>query len=376
MKQKELLVILIIFIVSVSGCAPVRHAVPEPLILKATLPGMPGNIRVFEEDFTPTVKQNPKDSNDYSLLALSGGGASGAFGAGVLCGWTKTETRPKFQVVTGISTGALIAPLAFIGPECDEELKQIYTTIKPKDIFNVNGLFGVLGILYGESYADTKPLSLLIAKTMTQEKIDVIAQEYAKGRRLYVGTTYLDAQRFVIWDMGAIAASKNPHAAEIFRKVLLASAAFPGLFPPVCFDVEADGKKYDEMHVDGGTITGVFSHFKSFRVAGQMPYKLSNIYVIKNGRVAAEYKKVKRNSLKILNHSFLTLMKTQTWNDLYRIYDLAKDDKIGFSYMCIPSDYVTESTKMFDPVEMKRLFDMGFEMGKAGDKWQKTVAIK
>lgn len=336
---------------------------------------MPPNIRVFEEDYVPNIGQLSADSSSCNFLAISGGGANGAFGAGVLCGWTETGVRPTFQIVTGISTGALTAPLAFIGSQCDEELRRIYTTIESKDVFNVKSLFGVLGMLWHESYADTKPLADLIAKTFTDEKLAAIAREYAKGRRLYVGTTYLDAQRFMIWDMGAIASSKNPKAPALFRKVLLASAAYPGVFPPVYFDVEAEGEKYDEMHVDGGVVTGVFSHFKPFMPAEKMPDKLCNIYIIKNGKVTAEYKQVKRNSLKILNRSFLTLMKMQTWNDLYRIYNLAEDDKIGFNYMCIPGDYVPGSRKIFDKIEMKKLFDMGFEMGKAGDKWKKTLAI-
>jgi len=374
--NRTLLFILLLLAALLSGCAPVRRAVPERLISKAVLTGMPPNIRVFEEDYVPSIGQLSADSNNCNFLAISGGGANGAFGAGVLCGWTETGTRPTFQIVTGISTGALTAPLAFIGPQCDDELRRIYTTIESKDVFNVKSLFGVLGMLWNESYADTKPLSDLIAKTFTDEKLAAIAREYARGRRLYVGTTYLDTQRFMIWDMGAIAASKNPEAPALFRKVLLASAAYPGVFPPVYFDVEAEGEKYDEMHVDGGVVTGVFSHFKPFRPAEKMPDNLCNIYIIKNGKVTAEYREVKRKSLKILNRSFLTLMKMQTWNDLYRIYSLAEDDKIGFNYMCIPGDYVPGSRKIFDKIEMEKLFDMGLEMGRAGDKWQKTLVIQ
>jgi len=369
------LFVLILPALLLSGCAPARRAVPEHLVSSATIAGMPKNIRAFEDDFKPDIKQNPADSNGCSFLALSGGGANGAFGAGVLCGWTQTGKRPQFKVVTGISTGALIAPLAFIGPQCDDELKQIYTTIKSKDIFNINGLLGVLEILWNESYADTKPLSELIEKVLTQDKLETIAAEYAKGRRLYVGTTYLDAQRFIIWDMGAIAASKNPKAPALFRKVLLASAAYPGVFSPVCFDVEAEGGQYDELHVDGGVVTGVFCYFRPFAETGQVLNKPCGIYVIKNGITAAEYKQVDRNALKILNRSFFTLMKMQTWTDLSRIYWLARRDNAEFGYMCIPCDYEPQSKKMCDQKEMKRLFDMGFEMGKAGDKWQKTLTL-
>jgi len=375
MKHNRILLVVTIILAAVmSGCAPVRNVVPENLVSSATITGMPKNIRIFDADFTPDIKRNPADTNECSLLAISGGGANGAFGAGVLSGWSQSGKRPQFQVVTGVSTGALIAPLAFLGPQCDEELHQIYTTISDKDIFSVRDLFGFVGMLWNESYADTMPLSELLKKVVTQDKLDAIAAEYAKGRRLYVGTTYLDTQRFIVWDMGAIASSKNPKAPELFRKVLLASAAYPGVFPPVCFDVEVDGKKYDELHVDGGVVTGVFCYFKPFSDSGQTLNKPCSVYVIKNGISAAEYKKVNRYAISILNRSFFTLMKSQTWNDLVRIYWLAKRDNAEFGYMCIPKDYVPQSKKMFAPKEMKKLFDMGYEMGNAGD-WKRTLVV-
>ena len=372
--NRTLLLISVVITALLSGCAPVRHAVPEKLIGSASIPEMPKNIRVFEQDFYPDFNQNSDDANGCAVLALSGGGANCAFGAGVLYGWTQSGNRPQFQIVTGISTGALIAPLAFLGPKCDDELKQIYTSISDKDIFDVKGLLGFVAMLWNESYADTEPLSELIEKTLTQEKLDAIAREYAKGRRLYVGTTYLDAQRFIIWDMGAIASSKSPKASELFRKVLLASAAFPGVFPPVCFEVEADGKMYDELHVDGGVVTGVFCYFRPLSERVNNSHKICSIYVIKNGIGVPEPKQVQRNAIKILEHSFYTMMKMQTWSDLNRINKLVKMDNAQFNYMCIPRDYVPQSKKMFDPTEMKILFEIGCEKGKANE-WENKLII-
>jgi len=372
--NRTLLLISVVITALLSGCAPVRHAVPEKLIGSASIPEMPKNIRVFEQDYYPDFNQNSDDANGCAVLALSGGGANGAFGAGVLYGWTQSGNRPQFQIVTGISTGALIAPLAFLGPKCDDELKQIYTSISDKDIFDVKGLLGFVAMLWNESYADTEPLSELIEKTLTQEKLDAIAREYAKGRRLYVGTTYLDAQRFIIWDMGAIASSKSPKASELFRKVLLASAAFPGVFPPVCFEVEADGKMYDELHVDGGVVTGVFCYFRPLSERVNNSHKICSIYVIKNGIGVPEPKQVQRNAIKILEHSFYTMMKMQTWSDLNRINKLVKMDNAQFNYMCIPRDYVPQSKKMFDPTEMKILFEIGCEKGKANE-WENKLII-
>lgn len=370
-----ILSVLIVIISFLSGCAPVRNAVPENLIQKASIPDMPANIRVFDQNFVPDFKQDANDANICTFLALSGGGANGAFGAGVLCGWTDSRRRPEFRVVTGISTGALIAPLAFLGSEYDNELKQIYTSISDKDIFIVKDILGFAGMLWNESYADTKPLSALIERTLTQERLDAIAREHKKGRRLYVGTTYLDAQRFIIWDMGAIAASGSPKAPELFRNVLLASSAFPGAFPPVCFDVVADGNMYDEMHVDGGVVTGMFCYFRPLSQTRQPSGQPYNVYVIKNGIGAPDTAQVKRNAIKILERSFYTMMKIQTWSDLNRIYLLAQQDNAEFSYMCIPKEYTPKSKKLFDSKEMKTLFDIGYQKGK-NCEWKNQLVIE
>lgn len=366
---------LIVITIILSGCAPCRRAVPEKLISSASIDGMPSDIRKFEQDFCPDFNQNPADTNNCNFLALSGGGANGAFGAGVLCGWTQSGNRPGFQVVTGISTGALIAPLAFLGPQYDDELKQIYTSVDEKDIFIVKDVLGVLGMLWNESYADNKPLYRLIEKTITQEKLNAIAREYAKGRRLYVGTTYLDAQRFVVWDMGAIAASKNPNAPQLFRKVLLASTAYPGVFPPVCFDVSADGKKYDEMHVDGGVIAGVFCYFKPLTENENKIKNPCKIYVIKNGVTTSDCKQVERNAFEIIHHSYNTMMKSQARSDLDRIYQLAHQDNAEFNYMCIPGDNVCKSKKLFDQKEMNKLFEIGVKKGISCD-WKHDFVIE
>ena len=238
-----------------SGCALNRNPVPIEKMPQAKISGMP-DIRCWEFDYKPDLDKNSV-SSDCNFLALSGGGANGAFGAGFLCGWSAAGTRPDFRIVTGISTGALIAPIAFAGSEYDKRLRA-YTTIQTNDILKVRGIYGIMPLLIGESYADTEPLVKLISQTVNDEVIKAVAKEYAKGRRLYIGTTDLDAQRLVIWDMGAIAASGKPDAFNLFRKVMLASASIPGAFPPVYFNVETDGKKYDEMHVDGGVMTEVF----------------------------------------------------------------------------------------------------------------------
>ncbi len=368
-------VIFIIVLQGLAGCGLQRNPVPLARISDGRLAGL-SKIRYWDVQYNPDVEIDSSDPADCSFLALSGGGAKGAFGAGFLNGWTDSGTRPNFKIVTGISTGALIAPMAFLGPEYDDEIKESYTTIKTKDILNVQGLlgFGVLPVLFGESYASTKPLQHMIADLMNEDMLEAVAREYAKGRRLYIGTTNLDAQRVVAWDMGAIASSGHPDALKLFKKVMLASASIPGAFPPVYFDVEIDGKKYDEMHVDGGTITGVFGYgFMLF--SEPQPKGLCSFYIIKNGKLDVESKQIKRHFFSIAGRSFSTLMKAQSWGDMIRLYELAKEDNVDFSYISIPNNYEPQGDEMFDPEEMKRLYDLGYSIATSDNPWQKEIPI-
>ena len=362
---------------NITGCALPRNPVPLEKMTEARIAGMPTNIRCWDFNCKPSLDQNSFASSDCSFLAISGGGANGAFGAGFLYGWSASGTRPNFRIVTGISTGALIAPLAFLSPKYDERLKTFYTTVRTRDIMRVQGLIGMgIGpLLFGESYASSQPLADMINQEIDKEVLKEVAEQYAKGRRLYIGTTNLDAQRLIIWDMGAIAASGNPDALNLFRKVMLASASIPGVFPPVYFNVETDGKKYDEMHVDGGTITEVFGYgsefFEESAISGKMAAETCSIYVIRNGKLATETEQIPRKALKIISRSLDTLMKVHSWGDMYRLYFVAQRDKVGFNYVSIPDSYVAKGTEMFDPQEMIRLFNLGFEMAKSGYKWNK-----
>ena len=188
------------------------------------------------------------------ILCLSGGGSYGAYTAGVLCGWTERGDRPSFDVVTGISTGSLIAPLAFLGPKYDPLVREYYTTLRNRDVYRLHPVRGLLG----ESLADNAPLARLIDRSITPEMIAEIAEAHRQGRRLYVGTTEQEGKRFVVWDLGAIACRNGPGDLELIRQVLLGSAAIPGFFPPAKIDVRVDGRCYTERHVDGGVSEGIF----------------------------------------------------------------------------------------------------------------------
>jgi hypothetical protein len=204
----------------------------------AIVPGFP-DARVWGDTLEDFRKVLPPQNGPW--LAMSGGGADGAFSAGVLTGWTQSGKRPDFTMVTGVSIGALIAPYAFLGSKFDEELRKNLTTVTGADIFEDRSTH--------ESFFDTWPLRRLIEKRVTAELVAGVAAEHRKGRRLLVVTTNVDAGRRVVWDMGAIAQKGDEAALKLFRDVLLASSAIPGFFQPVLIEVEANGKKFQEMHV-------------------------------------------------------------------------------------------------------------------------------
>jgi Patatin-like phospholipase len=307
---------------------------------------------------------------DY--LCISGGGSNGAFGAGFLVGWTARGDRPNFNVVTGISTGSMIAPLAFLGPKYDDKLKEAYTTISTADVANVNVLPALLGRTAG--LADTSPLKKLIARYLTQPMLDEIAEESRKGRSLLIGTTYLEAQRPIIWDIGAIARSGNPKALELVRQIILASASIPGAFPPADIEVTSDGKSYNEMHVDGGVSRQVFMYPPSYRpkvVDGAIGWKPKRtLYAIRNNKLDPEYANVQPKLLSIAGRSIDTLIKYDGIADLYKIYAIAQRDNVKFNYISIPEGFDLKSKEAFDKAYMTSLFQAGYNAALKSDPWK------
>ncbi len=282
------------------GCAsvPERNPVPPSLADAAEVPGMPG-IRYWADDAPPYAKawleRSQEDllsrypasfGNPHNYLAISGGGANGAFGAGLLNGWTDSGTRPEFTVVTGISTGALIAPFAFLGPAYDHVLKRVYTEFSTEDLLESRGL---LQALTGEAATDSAPLRARIAEFVDEEVMDAIADEYQRGRSLLITTTNLDAGRSVTWLIGRIAASGSPNALELIRDVMLASASIPAALPPVLVEVEAAGQAYDEVHVDGNTSSVVNLYPLALdweAVLQRLEVDAApNLYIIRNGQI-------------------------------------------------------------------------------------------
>jgi hypothetical protein len=371
----------------VSCAAPQRGpAVPRELASHAVVLDMPaartyGNAlsQPFKEELFRAARREMermpagqgKPLPPASFLAISGGGADGAFGAGLLCGWTVAGNRPEFKAVTGISTGALTAPFAFLGPKYDERLRMVYTSVTTRQIARSRGLWG----LFDDALMDTAPLRKLMTQIVDQEMMGDIAREYARGRLLLIGSTDLDAGRGVIWNIGAIAASGDPRALDLIHKILLASAAIPAAFPPVMIDVEVDGTQYQEMHVDGGTRSQVFLYPPSFELkaeaAGQGIQRKRIGYVIRNARLDPDWAAVQRRTLPIAGRAISSLIQTQGFGDLILIYMICRRDGVDFNLACIPPTFDEQPEEDFDPIYMTKLFNMGSSAAKNGYPWMK-----
>lgn len=362
-------------------------AVPAGMTTRAEIPGIPGARYWVAEDIAPFVKdvvvarEREKEILAQSgiqgelppvdLLAVSGGGDKGAFGAGLLCGWSDAGTRPRFKAVTGVSTGALIAPFAFLGPDYDFVLRKVYTAVRPQDILLSRNF---LAAIADDGMADNYPLWTLISKYVDAAFLEKIAVEYRKGRLLLIGTTDLDARQPVVWNMGAIAASDDPKSLALFRSILLASAAIPGAFPPTMIPVEVDGKPYEEMHVDGGASSQVFLYPPSLRrVAQSMGHEMTRpgrVYVIRNSQFGSDWAMVERRTMNIAGRAIASLIHTQGIGDLYRIYSQTQQDGFEFDLAYIDGSFHAEHKEDFDPPFMKALFDYGYQLAKNGYPWK------
>jgi predicted patatin/cPLA2 family phospholipase len=304
-------------------------------------------------------------------LAISGGGDNGAFGSGILVGWTEAGSRPEFQVVTGVSTGALIAPFAFLGPEYDPQLRAVYTTISAEDVYSERGF--ISGI-FGDAMADTTPLFNLISSYVDDSLLAAIAREYKKGRLLLIGTTDLDAERANIWNIGAIAASGDPGAIDLIRRILRASSAVPGFFQPVMIDVELDGKQYQELHVDGGAIAQMFLYPPSIDIT-KLAHRSRTAYLIRNAREDPEWQSVERQTLSIAGRAVSTMIHTSGSNDLLRIYYTCQRDGVDYNLAYIGSDFSHPEAGDFDKAYMNALFDYAYQQARHGYPWQKVPPI-
>jgi predicted acylesterase/phospholipase RssA len=321
----------------------------------AVIPGIP-DARAWGDSDLEFRRLLPEASGPW--LALSGGGADGAFGAGVMIGWTDSGTRPEFAVVSGVSIGALIAPYAFLGPSYDAQLRENFASITAADVFEDRST--------GESLLDSWPLKRLIEKRMTPELLQAIAAEHRKGRRLLVGTTNMDAGRRVIWNMGAIAAKGDEKALKLFRDVLLASSSIPGFFQPVAIEVEAAGKTFAEMHLDG-TVTAPFFVAPESTLAEAGPgLPTKQLFVIVNSKLSSEFFMPERKTMSVLSRTIGVALTTALKVELLLVNASVQRLGISLSAASVPDSFSQPNRGLFDHEYMQALFQFGAERAKNG----------
>ena len=372
---------------SLGACATAeRVAVPESLIDEVSLAGY-DDIRFWGDAEIPRVEERTQNllallaeqnteairsgaAVQVSFLAISGGGGNGAFGAGLLNGWTDVGGRPSFRIVSGVSTGAIIAPFAFLGAQYDQQLRYAYTEIRPNDIYRASILPNLFA---GPALADAAPLEELIAGFADAAFLRAIAAEHAKGRRLYVTTTNLDTGRPVVWDMGAIAASSTPEAAELFRKIILASASLPGIFPPVRIEVVHNGRSYTELHMDGGLTSQVFAYHPQVelgRLLDSAGFDVRvNVYVIWNGRRTPAYLPAELRWYEIIERAVDIQFNHQGLGDIAGIYALTQRDGAQFRLAMIPEEFEETPDELFEQDYMRALFEVGVRSAANPDLW-------
>jgi predicted acylesterase/phospholipase RssA len=359
-----------LFLGLAQGCAtpPERNPLPEDLYLRSQIPGIP-DARYWGDELPPHAENVMAMSSDelrarypaladrpITLLAISGGGADGAFGAGVLNGWTASGTRPEFSFVTGISTGSLLAPFAYLGPKYDHVARRVYTAYSTEDLVKKRGF---TGIVETDAVADTAPLRAVIAVHVDEAVMQAIAEEYRKGRFLLLGTTNLDAARPVVWNIGEIAVSGAPGALDLIRDVMLASASIPVAFPPQIFEVQIDGEVYDEMHVDGGVTRQSFLFsfgMDDKTIAKHLGAKgRTSAYIIRNSKLKPHWESMEHSITQIAGRSIGSLIRTQGIGDLYSEYLGAKENGFDYNLVFIPGSFNVKPKEIFDPEYMSDL---------------------
>jgi hypothetical protein len=322
----------------------------------AIIPGLP-SVRFWADSLGAFSAALPEGKAPW--LILSSGGSTGAYGAGVLCGWSETGKRPEFSVVTGVSIGALMAPYAFLGQKYDDQLRDGFLDLTSADVFE--------DAVRADSLVDTWPLKDLMVKRVTPQLIADIATEHRKGRRLFVVTADLDSERPVAWNMGAIAAHGGEAAINLFRQVLLAAAAIPGVFPPVYIDVEANGRKFQEMHADGGVFAPFFVAPPSWLIepaSEQLP--VSQFYVIVHSKLVPEFDVTAPEKIFILGHTISAAVKAGAQAEIALLSAAAKRDGVELNVAYVDGSFHQPAQTAFDQKQMKALFDLGFEQGKNG----------
>lgn len=332
--------------------------------------GLAEQAKILRKRFPGAVGAASETAPLSAMLAISGGGANGAFTAGLLKGWSESGKRVPFRVVTGVSTGALIAPFAFLGPDFDDVLLDIYSTSQRERIFEWDIVSGLLG---GSGITDTAPLRAHIKKYVTPEIIEAIADQSRLGRALFIITTNFDANRAVVWNIGAIARLRGAAAAPLIHDVMLASASVPVVAPPVPIEVKVNGEIFTELHVDGGLSHQVFAYPAQISIAEiekLTGLKFRNeIFLIRNSNAQAGYSPAPTDVVSIASRTMNALLDNQGASSVEQVYYLTRRDGVKFHMIEIPPAFQANGSHEFDLVYMRQLLNLGRDIGRTGDFW-------
>jgi len=318
-----------------------------------------GLSAVFAGGQPPVVPGRP-----LNILIMSGGGKYGAFTAGAINGWTASGTRPQFDIATGISSGAITATLAFLGPKYDHRLTANFTALKRSDLYSFQI---VRGLISGTGFMSADPLEQLLARNIDDEFLRDLRAAHNEGRRLYVGTGNILTNRFTVWDLGAIACSGNPDAPLLIRKVLLASCSVPGAVRPIEIDIEVNGVHYKELHSDAG------NHAQAFvRSPNGIPPG-STAWVLSAGKIYRDPIHDNPRILRLMGGAVSNALYALFRSDLQKLYGLCAVTKMNYRLLALPDDFVGHASSFaFDPAELLRLYWIGYQLTAGNAQWRDT----
>lgn len=364
-----------------SGCAGVPRRGPPVLDYTiAVVPGFPPDIRWSAQTRRDINVRSSRllrqvqaaaHGAPVNVLVLSGGGAGGAFGAGALVGWSRSGTRPEFQIVTGVSAGALIAPLAFAGRDWDPELAEAFSGGQTQHLMHASWA----GAIFGTSVYRGEPLAQLVDRYLTDDLLTAVAREAEKGRLLLVATTDLDTEQTVIWNLGLIAQQGGARSKQLFRDVLIASVSVPGIFPPVMIRVEQAGEGFEEMHVDGSATASMFfiPDVGAILPDSLEPLHGGHLYVLVNGGFRTPEAATRNQTVSIVRRSAAATLQGGTRTALELAYSAAQRHQMSVAVTEIPDAYPFGGTLDFDASRMRALFSFGEHCALVGQLWTDPI---
>jgi len=357
-----------------SGFSPEAQSQPSdhyPAVEKPVADGLAAALA--RNAAVPATIPRPLD-----VLVLTGGVDGAPYASGALVGWSKSGTRPTFDVVAGVSSGALIGVYAFLGPKYDADLKRLIVTLKTSDLVTIRP---ATNLLLNGSFASTRPAERLIRAEINDCLLADLRQAHAEGRHLFIGTMCLQTKRLVIWDVGAIASSGRPDADELVRKVLLASFSYPGFAPPVKFNVEMNGRCYEVEHCDAGPVAVAFVRFglvpgwpepgapvRPGWLAG------SNLYVLACRKLYSDPAPVPKRALPRAVTAVDAAIDALAQAQIGRMYSVCAVSGMRFHLLAMPEDMPRKpvSIRELFPADAPELFATGYEMGASGPRWRFT----